>query len=103
MSDYLLRLASQPTLRNVIKSVGLPTPVELKRAGTRYADQPLAGLQVLFGTAKDAAVATAVRGELEGAGATVIAQAAEGAKYAYFLTFHEFQCENVMFVTYIFK
>ncbi len=81
MSDYLLRLAGQPTLRNVIKSVGLPTPVELKRAGARYADQPLAGLQVLFGTAKDAAVATAVRGELEGAGATVIAQAAEGAKY----------------------
>jgi len=81
MSDYLVKLASQPTLRNVIKTVGLPTPVELNRGGTQYAEQPLAGLQVLFGTATDGVVAKAVRADLEAAGATLAASASEGAKY----------------------
>ena len=81
MSDYLVKLASQPTLRNVIKSVGLPTPVGLSRGGKQYADQPLAGLQVLVGTVTDGVVAKAVRADLDAAGATLAAQAADGAKY----------------------
>ena len=72
MSDYLVQLANQPATRNLIKSVGLPTPALLKRADGPYEDKPLAGKYVLVGETERGAVAKTLQGLLGDAGAELI-------------------------------
>ena len=70
MSDYLVRMAQQPALRSVIKTVGLPTPQTLVRATGAYAEQPLQGKKVLMGAVKQTPVAKKAEATLTAAGST---------------------------------
>ena len=69
MSDYLVRLAQQPALRSVIKTVGLPTPQTLDRADGAYVDEPLAGQKLLLGAAGNSPLLKKVETALKNAGA----------------------------------
>lgn len=69
MSDFLLKLANQPATRSLIKSIGLPTPQQLARAGGPYAEQALAGRRVLFAASQGAFASKAVQAALREAGA----------------------------------
>ncbi|MES1923709.1 3-oxoacyl-ACP reductase [Salinisphaera sp. T31B1] len=71
MSDYLVRAASNPTLRNVIKTVGLPTPAELARAEGPYQDRFLDAQTVLVGAGGRASAFNEVEKTLKTTGATV--------------------------------
>ena len=71
MSDYLVRAASNPTIRNVIKSIGLPTPQQLARAEGPYQARFLDGEKILTGATANAAAIAGIATTLEGAGATV--------------------------------
>lgn len=68
MSDYLVRMAQQPALRSVIKTVGLPTPQTLARASGAYVEKPLEGKHVLFGASKQTPVAKKLEAVLGAAG-----------------------------------
>lgn len=72
MSDYLVRMAQNPALRNVIKGVGLPTPQNLARATGAYVEQPLAGKQVLLGATKASPLLKKVEATLGAAGTTPV-------------------------------
>ncbi|MDT0619922.1 3-oxoacyl-ACP reductase [Salinisphaera sp. P385] len=69
MSDYLVRMAQQPALRSVIKTIGLPTPQTLARAGGPYVETPLAGKTVLFGAGDGATASKKVQTTLKAMGA----------------------------------
>ena len=69
MSDYLVRMAQQPALRSVIKSVGLPTPQTLARADGAYTEKPLTGKKVLVGAVKQTPVSKKIETTLAAAGA----------------------------------
>jgi 3-oxoacyl-[acyl-carrier protein] reductase len=85
MSDYLIRLGQQPALRNVIKSIGLPTPVELARGKGSYDARLLAGKTVLLGAGQSATAVQAVETALSDSGAKPARadkpEPAEGARY----------------------
>lgn len=51
MSDYLVKLAENPTARAIFKNIGLPTPPSLARARSAYEAEPLTGKTVLLGSA----------------------------------------------------
>ena len=72
MSDYLVRAANTPALRSIIKSIGLPTPQELKRAEGGYAEMPLTGKSVLFGVGDNAQAAKTLEKLLGETGAEVV-------------------------------
>jgi len=72
MSDYLINLANQPATRNLVKSLGLPTPRRLTRADGGYADQPLDGRTVLFGAAPRGYAGKALKATLKQAGAELL-------------------------------
>jgi 3-oxoacyl-[acyl-carrier protein] reductase len=82
MSDYLVQLANQPATRNLIKRLGLPTPVRLARADGPYAERPLAGKNVLVGETAPGRVASALQGLLTDAGAELIRDVAALAERA---------------------
>lgn len=68
MSDYLVRLAQQPAMRSVIKSIGLPTPQALARAEGGYVERPLEGKRTLLGGAPGARMTDEVASVLATAG-----------------------------------
>ena len=72
MSDYLVRAASTPALRSIIKTIGLPTPQSLARAEGGYADKPLKGKSLLFSAAPSAFAAKETEKQLSATGAEVI-------------------------------
>lgn len=72
MSDYLIRLASNPMTRRAISAVGLPTPGELARADGPYAERPLAGQLVMLADIGGGRVAPVLSKALEQAGAEVV-------------------------------
>lgn len=72
MSDYLVRMAQNPALRNMIKGVGLPAPQNLARATGAYVEKPLAGKQVLLGAIKASPVFKKIEATLGDAGATAV-------------------------------
>lgn len=69
MSDYLVRMAQNPALRSVIKTIGLPTPQTLARADGPYVDKPLQGKSVLFGATKQTPTLKKIETVLKDAGA----------------------------------
>lgn len=71
MSDYLVRLAQQPAVRNLIKTVGLPTPQTLARAQAPYTEEFLGGRKLLFGAGSNATAAQKVNTALKATGADV--------------------------------
>lgn len=71
MSDYLVKLAENPTARAIIKNIGLPTPPSLARASGAYEAEPLSGKTVLLGAAAKGYAAKAALATLKGMGATV--------------------------------
>ncbi len=81
MSDFLLRMAEQPAARNLIKSVGLPTPQTLARAAGGYVAKPLAGKTALAGAAPGGFAADTMYQLLGACGAKVEQTASEGMKY----------------------
>ncbi len=68
MSDYLVRMAQQPALRSVIKTIGLPTPQTLARASGAYVEKPLQGKAVLLGATAQTPVLKKVESVLTDAG-----------------------------------
>src|SRR5680860_586793 len=71
MSDYLVKASSNATLRSVLKSVGVPTPVTLERAQGPYQQRFLEGQKVLVGASAGSTALTQVDAALESTGATV--------------------------------
>lgn len=71
MSDYLVRASSNSTIRNVIKTVGLPTPQELERAEGPYQERFLEGQKVLIGATAKSAALNGLTPVLEATGAHV--------------------------------
>lgn len=71
MSDYLVKLAENPTARAIIKNIGLPTPPSLARARSAYAAEPLAGKTVLLGSAANAFASKSAQAIVKSMGATV--------------------------------
>lgn len=71
MSDYLVRASSNPTMRNVIKTLGLPTPQQLARAEGPYQERFLEGERVLTGATANASAIAGIASTLDAAGATV--------------------------------
>nr|MBV6629424.1 3-oxoacyl-ACP reductase [Oceanococcus sp. HetDA_MAG_MS8] len=71
MSDYLVKLAENPTVRTLFKNVGLPTPPKLARANSAYADEPLSGKTVLMGSAAKGYAAKSALPLIKAMGATV--------------------------------
>ncbi len=71
MSDYLVRLANQPATRGIIKSIGLPTPQNLRRAAGAYSATPLQGRRALIGQVAGGYATQTVRSVLEAAGASI--------------------------------
>ncbi len=69
MSDYLVRLAQKPAMRNMIKSVGLPTPQALARAEGPYQERFLEGRNVLAGAGENAAAFKKIENALKATGA----------------------------------
>ncbi|MDN5937743.1 MAG: 3-oxoacyl-ACP reductase [Salinisphaera sp.] len=69
MSDYLVRWAQQPMLRNVLKRTGLPAPPTLARSEGPYVAEPLAGRKLLLGAGDNATAAKALQTALADAGA----------------------------------
>ncbi len=75
MSDYLIKLASLPAARALIKAVGLPMPRELRRGEGGYAARPLSNVRVVAaGTAGGFALKT-VRDALKSMGAEALESA----------------------------
>ncbi len=81
MSDFLLRLMEQPASRNLVKSVGLPTPQILVRATGGYEAKPLSGKTALFGAAKGGFASSELEKLLGACGATVKRQAGEADRF----------------------
>lgn len=71
MSDYLVRASSNPTIRNLIKTIGLPTPQQLARTEGPYQARFLEGQRVLVGAGANANAVAGLTTVIEGAGATV--------------------------------
>jgi len=71
MSDYLVRASSNPTVRNVIKTLGLPTPQQLARAEGPYQTRFLDGQKVLVGASANASAINTLVPTIEAAGAAV--------------------------------
>lgn len=72
MNDYLVDLANRPVTGELVKKLGLPTPLHLVRAEGGYVAQPLAGKVVLLGGVKGGYATTALEAELKAAGADVV-------------------------------
>ncbi|MBK6907854.1 MAG: 3-oxoacyl-ACP reductase [Rhodocyclaceae bacterium] len=68
MSDYLVRLANDKTTANLIRALGLPAPVELRRGGTDGV-APLSGAVVLAGGGAGGFAQSAVKSALRALGA----------------------------------
>ena len=71
MSDYLVRASSNSTVRNVIKTLGLPTPTELARDEGAYQERFLDNEKILTGATANAGVIETIGTTLEAAGANV--------------------------------
>lgn len=71
MNDYLVRAASHPRLRNLMNTLGLPTPHALARAEGNYQARFLDGRTVLFGATAHATAAPKVENALKSTGAQV--------------------------------
>jgi 3-oxoacyl-[acyl-carrier protein] reductase len=69
MNDYLVRAAANPVLRNLMHTLGLPTPQTLARAEGPYQERFLDGQRVLAGAVAGALVYTQVEVTLESTGA----------------------------------
>jgi 3-oxoacyl-[acyl-carrier protein] reductase len=72
MSDYLVNLANDKTTGNLVKALGLPTPVRLLR-NSGSAVEPLAGMHVLAGSGTGGFAGKSVAKFLAELGATVLA------------------------------
>jgi 3-oxoacyl-[acyl-carrier protein] reductase len=72
MSDYLIKLASQPATRSLIKAIGLPMPRQLKRGAGGYAAKPLSGVEVLVGAAPGGFAVNALKDALKSCGAQIV-------------------------------
>jgi len=85
MSDYLVRAASNKTLRNFMQSVGIPTPQTLARAQGNYQERFLDGQTVLMGATAQAGATAKIENALKTTGADVqradTPQPADGDKY----------------------
>ncbi|GAB3671311.1 3-oxoacyl-ACP reductase [Salinisphaera aquimarina] len=71
MSDYLVKASSNATLRSVLKSVGVPTPVTLERAQGAYQERFLEGQKVLVGATAGTTASAQIDVALESTGANV--------------------------------
>lgn len=69
MSDYLVRAASNPTLRSFMKTIGIPTPQKLARAQGNYQERFLEGQTVLVGATANAGTYAKVETALKSTGA----------------------------------
>ena len=65
MSDYLVRASSNSTVRNVIKTLGLPTPTELARDEGAYQERFLDNEKILTGATANAGVIETIGTTLE--------------------------------------
>ncbi len=81
MSDFLLRMSEQPAARNLIKSIGLPTPQVLTRASGGYQAKPLSGKTALFGAAAGGFAGKELEKLLGACGATVRKEAGEEERF----------------------
>lgn len=69
MSDYLVQAASNPTVRRVIQTIGLPTPQRLARAEGPYQARFLEGRKALVGATTGANACAKVEAALKRTGA----------------------------------
>ncbi len=71
MGDFLLEWSKNPTTRKLMQTVGVPTPVDLRRGEGAWPERPLEGRTVGFGGGNGLRAAAA--SALAKAGATVLA------------------------------
>ena len=69
MSDVLLQLAQQRSVRRLLKTAGLPAPQALARADAPYVERMLRARNILFGAGPNASAVTDIVTTLEAAGA----------------------------------
>lgn len=73
MSDFILNLSGNETIKNVVKTLGLrvPLPPVLKRADGPQEEKPLLGSDVVVGQAAGSSLGDVVADVLAGAGANI--------------------------------